>query len=105
MSEVFLILASLKIGVFLAVLVLSFLVDILEKKNRAVHGLNLMAVCFMLIALTEFFHIIAEAHKGFFPWLLDFQNVHLITKPLLILAGLGIIWYFYGIRKNIKDYY
>ena len=104
MSEIFLILASLKIGVFLSVLVLSFLVDIIGKKNKAVHGLNIMAVCFILVALTEFFHMVAEAHEEFFPWLLDFENVHLITKPLLILAGIGIIWYLWGISRNIKDY-
>ena len=63
-----------------------------------------MAVAFVLIAMTEFAHIMAHMHEGLFPWLVPHENLNLITHPLMLVAGLGIIWYLFGVKKNLKDY-
>jgi len=100
---VFAVVAGVKLAVFLAVLVLAFLIDIVDSKHKNIHGLNIMAIAFVLIAITEFAHIMAHA-EGIMPWIGSHVNLNLITHPLLLIAGLGIIWYLWGINKNIEDY-
>jgi len=103
-GAVFALTAGLKIAIFLAVLVLAFLADKVVKDKKNVHGLNVMALAFILIAFSEFLHIMSHIHEGFMPWMMSHGNLHLITHPLFIIAGVGIIWYLWGINKNIEDY-
>lgn len=94
---------GLKIAVYLAVLTLAFLADAVTKKTKQVHGLNLMAVFFIVIALFEFFHVMTEVYD-ILPWLASSETVEYITISLFILGGLSLIWYLYGIHQNIKEY-
>jgi len=103
-AELFLLVAGIKIALFLAVAVLAFLIDIVDNKHKNVHGLNIMAISFILIAFTEFLHTLSHVHEGLFSWFMVHENLHLITHPLFIIAGIGIIWYLVGIKKNIEDY-
>lgn len=104
-EEIYAILAGLKLAVFLSVLVMAFLVDIAEKGNKRIHGLNFMAICLMFVAIFEFVNIMGIIYPGLFGWISDHESLHLFTKPFLLLAGLGLIWYLNGIRKNIKNYF
>lgn len=92
-----------KIAIFLSVLVLAFLVDTTNKKKH-VHGLNIMAGIFVLVALAEFFHVMAILNPGTWNWLTIHDNLYLVTHLLTLVGGLGIIWYLRGISQNIKDY-
>lgn len=99
------IMAVLKIAVYLSVLVLAFLIDIVSKKDKHIHGLNLMALVFVVLAFTEFIHITSVISEGaVFSWFAVHENAHLLEGPLLLIGGLGIIWYLIGIKKNIEDY-
>lgn len=93
---------GLKLAVYLSVLTLAFLVDAVSKKTKSVHGLNLMAIFFAVIAIFEFFHIMAQVY-GILPWLSE-NILSYISNSLFILGGLSLIWYLWGINKNIKDY-
>lgn len=104
-EEIYAILSGLKLAVFLAVLVMAFLVDIVEKGNKKVHGINFMAICLMFVAIFEFANTMSTIYPGFMGWLGEHENLHLLTKPFLLLSGLGLIWYLNGIRKNLKDYF
>lgn len=94
---------GLKIAVYLSVLTLAFLVDAVSKKTKSVHGLNLMAIFFIVIAVLEFFHVMAHVY-GILPWLASHETLKYMTNSLFILGGLSLIWYLWEINKNIKDY-
>lgn len=104
-EEIYAILAGLKLAIFLSVLIMAFLVDIIEKGNKRVHGINFMAACLMLVAIFEFANIMSTFYPGFLGWFGEHENLHLVTKPFLLLSGIGLIWYLNGIRKNLKDYF
>ncbi len=104
MSEVFALFSGFNLAVFIVVLVLTFLVDTINKKGKSVHGLNIMSVALIVLAVIELFHSMTELNAGFMPWLASNENLQFMSVPLLIIAGLGMIWYFWGISKNIKAY-
>lgn len=95
---------GLKIAVFSAILVMAFLIESVDKRKKQVHGINLFAIMFIVIALAEFFHVIASSHTGVLNWITNHKNLYLITHTLSIVGALGLIWYFTGIKKNIKNY-
>jgi len=102
-STVLSFIAGLKFAVFLAVLTLAFLVDQVSK-NKHVHGLNLMAGSLTIVAFAELLHLISNLHGEVFMWFMSYGNVSLITYPLYVISAIGIMWYFIGIKKNLKNY-
>jgi hypothetical protein len=101
-EEIYALLAGLKIAIYLSVLVMAFIVDRVEKR-KSVHGLNIMALAFMLIALIEFSHTFAHI-EGIWEWLTEHENLHLLLQPLFTIGGIGIIIYLRGLNCNAADY-
>lgn len=103
MTEITSLFIGLKLAIFLAVLALSLLIEMVSnKKEKYAFGLNLMAFCFIIIALLEFLQVMARMHSGMWPWIENLNDLSLITGPLFIIAGVGIIWYFLGIKMSDK---
>lgn len=96
---------AFKIAIYIGVLVLAFLIDAVAQKNEKqnMHGLNLMAIAFVLVGIFEFFHVLA-VELNIFPLLASHENLDLIVHPLFIVGGLGLIWFLWGVSKNVKDY-
>jgi hypothetical protein len=105
-SEIYIIVLGLKIALSLGLVVLAFTLDVIAKKGeKHIHGLNVMAVALFIMALFEFFEDIAGIYSGLPSWLGHDLVNSWVKLSTLALAGLGIIWYLFGVNKNIKDYY
>ena len=96
---------AFKIGIYIAVLVLAFLIDAIAQKNEKqnMHGLNLMAITFVLIGIFEFFHVLA-VELNILPMLVSHENLDLIIHPLFIIGSIGLLLFLLNIKKNIKYY-
>lgn len=98
-NEIYGIFVGFKLALFISVLVFALLVDKVSKDKKQSHGLIIMAFAFIIIAALEFFSIIDVG----IVWLSN-DNLQLITRPLLGIGAIGLIWYLIGIKKNIKQY-
>lgn len=104
-SDIYIVLLGLKVALSLALVVLAFTLDVIAKKGeKHIHGLNIMAVALLVMALFEFFEDIASIYSGFPSWLNHDAVNSWVKMSTLFVAGMGIIWYLSGIKKNIKDY-
>jgi hypothetical protein len=105
-SEVYIVLLGLKIALSLALVVLAFTLDLIAKKGeKQIHGLNIMALALLVMAVFEFLEDIAAIYTGFPSWLTHDAVNSWVKLSSLFVAGIGILWYLSGIKKNIKDYY
>lgn len=105
-SDVYVVVLGLKVALSLALVVLAFALDVIAKKGeKHIHGLNLMSVALLIMALFEFFEDMASIYPGMPSWLGHDLVNSWIKLSTLFVAGAGIIWYLLGINKNIKDYY
>lgn len=91
---------GIKLAIFLAVLILSVLLMIIDNKPY-IMGLSILAFTFIVIAIIEFVFVTPVFQS--LPITGD-KNLKLITNLLYIVGGLGMIWYLSGINSNIKDY-
>jgi hypothetical protein len=96
---------AFKIAIYIGVLVLAFLIDIVtEKKEKlGMQGLNVMAIAFVLVGIAEFFHVLA-VELNIFPILASHENLDLTVHPLFIIGSLGLLWFLWGVSRNIKQY-
>jgi hypothetical protein len=101
-SEIFVMMLGFKIAIFLSLLVLAFVIDIVNRDKKHIHGLNVMAAAFLLLTLLEFFEDMSGIYQGFMPFL-GHELVNSLFKPgLFVLSGLGILWYFRGLCKSAE---
>lgn len=97
--------AGIKLAIYIGVAILAILIDMVSKKNekRHIYGLIVMSVILLILGAIEFFHEIAEAYD-LFPWLANHETLDLISHLLYILSFLGLLWFLWGVSKNIKAY-
>ena len=94
---------GVKLAVFVSVFVLTLLVG-QSHKEKQVHGLNIMAFFFVIIAIVDFLHVMVPSETGILSWLAPEDNLYLVVHSLSVLAGLSIILYITGIEGKIKEY-
>ena len=87
-----------KLGVYIALLVYSFLIDTTSKKKGA-YGISIFALALIGVASIEFFNVVSGGSigekEGYFQIVVDALNT---------VAGLGLLSFLNHISKNLKDY-
>lgn len=93
MTDILPILFGLKVAIFLSVLAIAVMEVLMNKKKTALFGLILMAVSFLtmgLVGLLAFDFV-------------DSLMLDVFNKIFLLLGGIGLIIYFYGLRRIPKN--
>ena len=95
------IIISLKLAIFLAIVVQVGLMGMVEKRRKqGFYALGLMAAAFFVVAVAEFLRFLG----GGAGWLgVDF-NFYLLVNSLYVLASIGIFWYIWEMKTRSKDY-
>jgi len=95
------IIISLKLSIFLAIVVQVGLMSMVERKRKqGVYALGLMAVAFFFVAVAEFLRFLG----GESGWLGADSNFYLLVNSLYVVASLGIFWYIWEMTTRTKDY-
>lgn len=84
MGEVYILAAALQLAVFLAILILSCLME----KDKAAKIIRVIAFLFVISSFTRLIHVFAEIYPKMWPWLALNKNLFLITHPILFINGL-----------------
>lgn len=97
MSEVFVILVGMKVAIFLAALGIASMELLMNKRRSSIFGLILTTLSFLLIGIIELFSFESAGDS-----ISILNEIGLFSKIFLVVAGLGLIFYFYGLRRKHK---
>jgi len=101
-----LVIAALKLAVFLIVLVYVFLASISLNKDKIIYWLGLMSVALIIIVLGEFVHVFGMINQDFIrmEWIVDHHNLYLFSSSFYLIAGIGILLFLTDINRNVRKY-
>jgi len=95
------IIISLKLAIFLAILVQVGLMGMVERRRKqGFYALGLMAAAFFVVAIAEFLRFIGGAAS----WLGNDFNFYMVVNSLYVVASIGIFWYIWEMTNRTKDY-
>ncbi len=100
MAEAVVVIASaVKLGVFVALLIYSFLINAVSRHKS--YGISIFTIAFVVAVAAEFFQVVGGSgvmEVGFE------SKTDLILNALTLIGGLGLIIFLSHVNKNIKDY-
>ena len=97
MDDVYTILVSLKVAIFLSVLGIAMMELIMNKKKASIFGLILMSATFLTMGLSELLFLISQRGQFVFN-----VNIVFMNTIFLIVGGLGLILYFSNLISKKK---
>ena len=96
--------AGLKVAIFFAVLIYTYLARISFKKS-GIYWLALVGLSFFVMSIREFLYVMGISSEEEIPaWILSQENLDLFFGIAFLIVAVGFFFFFNHINKNIKDY-